>query len=99
MTSYDIKRGIDTTLARNNYKYLLKIFTEYEEIKQKVSTKFKFASELFRHYGIKKQNFHKYYNRFKSNRNYTSIIPHKRGPKFKERRVLYCMEQRIVNLR
>ena len=100
MTKYDIKtkRG-DGTLERNNFKYLSKIFNEYEEIKAKRHPRYCFVNELFIHYGIKKSNFHKYYNRFKYGRTSTSLIPRKRGPKFKERRALYCIEERIKNLR
>jgi len=109
MTKYDIKakRG-DGTLERNNFKYLSKIFNEYEQIKANKHPRYCFVNELFDHYGIKKSNFHKYYNRFKhgnheygynDRKNIESTIPHKRGPKFKERRVLYCIEERIKNLR
>jgi transposase InsO family protein len=99
MTANDIRHGTDTTLARNNYKYLLKIFTDYEEIKQKKHVKFRFVTDLLKHYNLKRQNFYKYYNRFKQKRDFNSVIPHKRGPKFKRRKLLYSIEERLVNLR
>ena len=100
MTKRDIKRSADGTLERNNFRYLSKIFLEYEEIKAKRHPRYCFVSELFLHYGIKKSNFHKYYNRFKNGSGTSdSVVPHKRGPKFKERRALYCIEERVKSLR
>lgn len=100
MTAYSMKKCEDGTLARNNFKYLSKIFNEYDEIRAKTHARYRFASDLFKHYGIKRSNFYKYYNRFKNQgETVDSTIPMKRGPKFKERRALYCIEERIKNLR
>lgn len=89
----------DYTLQRNNIKIWLNIINEYELVKQKKNDKFKFVSELYNHYGISRQNFIKYYNRFKNEQAESALLPQKRGPKYSSRRTLFCIQEKIINLR
>ena len=84
--------GQDTTLERRYTKSMLAHISEYEEVKSKKHSKFRYAQEFYEARGLCRQNFLKYYRRYvNSNRDITSIIPHKTGRKFKDS-LEYCPE-------
>ena len=69
------------TAIKSHLRWMKELITEYELIKQKKHPHFRFVSDLFLKRGIKKQNFHKYYHRYKSIMDDNSLLPSKRGPK------------------
>ena len=69
------------TTIKIHLRWMKELITEYELIKQKKHPHFRFVSDLFLKRGIKKQNFHKYYQRYKSIMDDNSLLPSKRGPK------------------
>ncbi|MCP4355106.1 MAG: transposase family protein [Proteobacteria bacterium] len=89
----------DSTIQRNNIKFWANIIKEYELVKAKKSTQFKFAEELYKFYGIKRQNFFKYYNRFKQNHDFDQLLPQKRGPKVKSRKFMFFVQDHVIKLR
>jgi transposase InsO family protein len=100
MNSGLIKQGKDSTLERNNIKYWLHLIDEYELVKNKKHGRFRFVTDLYLSYGIKRQNFIKYYNRYKlGNHCGDYLLPQKRGPKYHSRRVAGFIEEKVVNLR
>lgn len=94
-----IRKKQDATLERNNQKYFLHLIKEYESIKQKTHTRFKFVSEFYRCYSIKRQNFIKYYNRYKFSGNADRLLPQKRGPRYKFKRIAPFIENKVIELR
>ena len=100
MSSSLIKQGRDATLERNNVKYWLHLISEYELVKSKRHNRFRFVTDLYFSYGIKRQHFIKYYNRYKNNA-YCSdyLLPQKRGPKYHSRRVAGFIEEKVILLR
>ena len=100
MSSDLIRKGKDYTLERNNIKYWLHLISEYELVKDKKHTRFRFVTDFYSNYGITRQNFIKYYNRYKNN-SYCSdyLLPLKRGPKYYTRRIAGFIEEKVVNLR
>lgn len=89
----------DLTLLRNyiqKYQFLIK---EYELVKQKVHPKYKFVKDFHEANGTDRRIFLKYYNRFKKSNNLDSLLPQKRGPKWKTRRPLPYVEQKVLELR
>lgn len=95
-----IRQCKDSTLERNNVKYWLHLIREYELVKSGKHNRFRFVSDLYYSYGIKRQNFIKYYNRYKNNSYCDSfLLPQKRGPKYHSRRVSGFIEEKVVNLR
>lgn len=110
MTGIDIKnnRG-DSTLNRNTVSYWKNLIKEYELIKNKQHTRFKFVQEFYDFCGIKRQHFIKYYNRYKDSYYYNNagiicykedlLLPQKRGPKYKTRRTLPFLENKVIGLR
>ena len=73
--------------------------SEYEAIKRKRSTTFKTVKEFCLHHKFSHQNFMKIYHRYHQNPVETSLLPQKRGPKFKTRRTDLAIEQKVIELR
>jgi len=89
----------DLTLVRNyiqKYQFLIR---EYEQIKSKQHPKYRFVKEFYHANGIDRRTFIKYYNRYKQNGKKSSLLPQKRGPKWKSRRPLLFIEQKVLALR
>ncbi len=89
----------DKTLERNyvqKWRFLIK---EYELVKQKKHPQFRFVSDFYKFHGTHRQTFFKYYHRFKNNVSESSLLPQKRGPKWKSRRPLPFIEQQVLRQR
>ncbi len=89
------KTLISQSLARHMYSCI----AEYELIKQKKSVHFKTVKSFCAYHKFSHQNFMKIYHRYKQNPVLSSVIPHKRGPKYKTRRYDLSIEEKIVSLR
>ena len=72
---------------------------EYEAIKNKRSPIFKTVKEFCVHHKFSHQNFMKIYHRYRQTPVETSLLPQKRGPKFKTRRTDLAIEQQVIELR
>lgn len=89
----------DQTLERNyleKYRFLIK---EYEQVKNKQHPTFRYAKDFYLAHATCAKSFLKYYNRFKQSGNTRDLIPIKRGPKYKTRRPLLFIEQKVIELR
>lgn len=86
----------DLTLQRNyleKYQYLI---SEYELIKQKKHPQFKRVKDFCDFHHTCRQSFLKYYNRYlQSDGDLVSLLPQKRGPKYKTRRIDLDIERSI----
>ena len=72
---------------------------EYEAIKRKESKLFKTVKQFCEFNKFSHQNFMKIYHRYKQNPCEYSLLPQKRGPKFKIRRTDLKVEQLVIELR
>ena len=86
---------ISHTLAR----HMLTFIKEYELIKSKQSNHFQTVKSFCEYHKFSHQNFMKIYHRYKANPDEMSLIPQKRGPRFKTRRVDLEIEKEIISLR
>lgn len=89
----------DLTLARNylqKYQFLIK---EYELVKNKQHSSYRFAKDFYKANGIDRRSFLKYYNRFKQSNDLKDLLPQKRGPKWKSRRPIPFIERQVISLR
>ncbi len=89
----------DKTLQINyikRYRFLMK---EYMLVKEKKHSKFKFVSDFYKFHDTNRQTFLKYYNRFSQSDSELDLLPQKRGPKWKSRRPLPYVENKVVELR
>ena len=89
------KNLISQTLAR----HMMSCISEYELIKTKQSIHFKTVKSFCEYHKFSHQNFMKIYNRYNQNPEEQSLIPQKRGPKFKKKRFDLQIEEEIVSLR
>ena len=99
MSGIHIRDSEDGTLSRNNIKLWKHLISEYELVKLKEHPRYRFVSDFYNANGVKRQNFIKYYNRFKNTGIDSALLPQKRGPKYKTRRVPAFIEEKVVNLR
>jgi hypothetical protein len=89
----------DLTLQRNYVEKFRFLIREYEQVKRKEHPKFKRVSEFYTAHDTELKNFLKYYNRFKQSGKESDLLPQKRGPKYKSRRPLTFIENKVTQLR
>ena len=89
----------DRTIERNyvqKYRFLIR---EYELVKAKKHPQFRFVQDFYNFHGTNRQTFAKYYNRHRQRGDDETLLPRKRGPKWKSRRTLPYIEQKVLELR
>ncbi len=89
----------DETIIRNyiqKYRYLIK---EYEQIKKKEHPAYRFLEEFYKAHDTDRRSFLKYYHRYKQSGKEEDLLPQKRGPKWKTRRTLPFIENKVIALR
>ncbi len=89
----------DFTVERkylDTYRFMIK---EYEQVKLKVHPVHKYVEDLYKAWGTNRKSFLKYYNRFKQSGKESDLLPQKRGPKYKTRRPLKFIENKVIELR
>jgi len=89
----------DTTLKNNYIQKFRFLIKEYEQVKQKNHARFRLAKEFYESYDIDRRSFLKYYNRFKQSGKEEDLLPMKRGPKWKSRRAIPYIENKVIELR
>ena len=89
----------DKTLARNYLKHMKQLVQEYELIKAKKHSRYIFVTEFYKANNITRQNFIKYYKRFKLSSMDSSLVPAKRGRKFGTLKSIPFIQNKIVELR
>lgn len=89
----------DRTISRNyiqKYRFLIK---EYELIKAKNHPTFRFVKDFYTAHDTDRRSFLKYYNRYMQSGKREDLLPRKRGPKWKSRRPLPFIENKVIELR
>ena len=89
----------DKTLYRNYVRKWKFLIQEYELVKQKRHPTFRFAADFYRFHQTHRQTFLKYYHRFRQSGSEQALVPQKRGPKWKSRRVYGYIEQQVLQQR
>ena len=93
------KRKTDRTLERNSINHWKFLIKEYELVKQKKHPQFRFASDFYKYHKTNRQNFLKYYHRFKNSLQNEALLPQKRGPKYNSRRPNLFIENKVIEQR
>ena len=89
----------DLTVERkylDTYRFMIK---EYEQVKLKVHPVHRYVEDLYKAWGTNRKSFLKYYNRFKQSGKESDLLPQKRGPRYKTRRPLKFIENKVIELR
>lgn len=89
----------DTTIRRNYVDRYLFLIKEYEQVKRKEHPVYKGAMLFYKAHDIDRRTFIKYYHRYKQNGNEQALLPGKRGPKYKTRRPIKFIENKVIELR
>jgi transposase InsO family protein len=89
----------DLTLDRNYVQKWRFLIGEYEAVKAGRSERYRRVGEFYRAHGTCSQTFRKYYNRYLQNPGDASLVPQKRGPRWKRSGVPVAVEARIVEQR
>lgn len=87
--------SFDRTIERNYLQKWRFLIGEYEEVKAGRSEKFARVGEFYRHHGTCSQSFRKYYNRYLQTGD-AGLIPQRRGPKWKTRRMPAALEAEVI---
>jgi|SRR5579872_345167 len=89
----------DLTLARNyldKYRFLIR---EYELVKAKQHPTYRLAKDFYIAHDTDRRSFLKYYNRFKQSGKESDLLPGKRGPKYRTRRPIRFIENKVLEQR
>ena len=89
----------DLTIKRNylqKYRFLIK---EYESVKAKKHPEIRFVKDFYALHHTDRRSFLKYYNRYKQSGKEQDLLPRKRGPKYKSRRPVPFIENKVIELR
>ncbi|MBS1530726.1 MAG: transposase family protein [Bacteroidetes bacterium] len=89
----------DLTLARNyldKYRFLIR---EYELVKKKQHPTYRLAKDFYAAHDTDRRSFLKYYNRFKQSGKESDLLPGKRGPKYRTRRPIRFIENKVLEQR
>lgn len=89
----------DRTLERNKITYYKGLIEEYELVKAKGHPRYKFVTDFYHAKGLKRQNFIKYYHRYRENRDDDALLPGKRGPKIGSNVLYQHYEDEIIEYR
>src|SRR5260370_36145691 len=79
--------SFDRTIERNYIQKWRFLIAAYEEVKAGRSPKFARGGEVYRHHGTCSQTFRKYYNRYLRSGAEADLLPQRRGPTWKTRRM------------
>ncbi len=87
----------DETLKRNYIQTYQFLIEGYEQVKAKKHPTYRFVKDFYKAHGTCAQTFVKYYNRYKQAGNDgESLMPGKRGPKYRSRRTDGAIEKLVI---
>lgn len=89
----------DKTIQKNYLQKWRHMIKEYELVKAKKHPRFRFVSDFYNHHSTSRQTFAKYYNRYLQSGLDKDLLPRKRGPKWKSRRTIPFIEQKVIEQR
>jgi transposase InsO family protein len=89
----------DETIKRNYLHKYLFLINQYESIKAKSHPRFRRVGDFYKFFDIDHRSFLKYYTRFKQSSDPVDLLPQKRGPKWKTRRPIPYIENKVLALR
>lgn len=93
------EKDTDSTMSKNYMRRMEFLSKEYELTKNGIHPRFRFVTDFYKTHNIHRQNFLKYYHRYKESNNPRSFLPRKRGPKYSTRRTLPFIENKVIELR
>ncbi len=89
----------DDTIKRNYIQKYRFLISEYEEVKARRHPRFRFVKDFYAFHDTDPRSFLKYYNRYLQSGRKEDLLPQKRGPKWKTRRPIPYIENKVKALR
>lgn len=89
----------DGTVDRSYVQKWRFLIREFELVKEGKHPHFRFREDFYRFHGTSRQVFYKYYQRYQEWGTDQSLLPQKRGPKWKSRRTLPFIEEKVLEQR
>ncbi len=89
----------DQTIKKNyiqKYRFLIR---EYQEVKAGAHARYRFVQDFYSAHDLDRRTFRKYYNRYLQSGNEEDLLPRKRGPRWKTRRILPQIEKKVIEQR
>ena len=87
------------TLEKQYIQHFRLLIRDYELIKQKAHSQFRLVKDFFAYHNTCAKTFLKYYGRYKQYGKPEDLFPLKRGPRYKTRRPLPYIEEKVRQLR
>jgi hypothetical protein len=91
----EVSKSFDKTMLRNEQRMMLVHIQNYELIKSNKHPHFKNVKEFLLTIGMCRQNFLKFYNRYKQSNDVSMLLPQKRGPRYRTRRPSIAIEMSV----
>ncbi|MBP3847982.1 hypothetical protein J6I39_09580 [bacterium] len=92
------EKDTDSAMSRNYMQRMEYFAKEYELTKQGNPPRYRFVTDFYKAHNIHRQNFLKYYHRYKESNNPTSFLPRKRGANTKQDEQYHLLRNNIKNL-
>ena len=89
----------DLTIERNYQQKWRHLIGEYQLVKTGKHPRFRFVQDFYVAHGTNRQTFAKYYNRYRLSNDDADLLPRKRGPRWKSRRTIPFIEEKVLELR
>lgn len=92
-------KDTDSTMANNYVRRMEYLAKEYQLTKLGKHPRYRFVTDFYKAHNIHRQNFLKYYHRFKESNDPNSFLPQRRGAKYATRRTIPFIENKVIELR
>ena len=89
----------DQTIKKNYIQKYRFLIGEYEEVKRGGHPRYRYVQDFYRAHDLDRRTFGKYYNRYLQSGDEEDLLPRKRGPRWKTRRIVPQIEEKIIELR
>ena len=89
----------DQTIKKNYIQKYRFLIGEYEEVKGGSHPRYRYVQDFYRAHDLDRRTFRKYYNRYLQSGDEEDLLPRKRGPRWKTRRIVPQIEEKIIELR
>lgn len=89
----------DQTIKKNYIQKYRFFIREYEEVRDRKHPKYRYIEDFYRAHDLDRRTFRKYYNRYLQSGSEEDLLPRKRGPRWKTRRIVPEIEAKVVEQR
>src|SRR5208283_4164869 len=89
----------DHTIKKNYIQKYRFLIGEYQEVKAGSHARYRRVRDFYEAHDLDRRTFRKYYNRYLQSGDEEDLLPRKRGPRWKTRRILPEIEERVIEQR